>query len=456
MRGNRFLKAFVSVCLCVSIISTTVLTVPVFAKKDEAAQEENTDSSSDADKESGNEEKKDSSESKTESKSGSKGTTNTSSGSLTNDLIKESEKTKGQAEQNKKNLQKGLSDVKNLLKDLETQKGNLENYIVQLDADLENINNNIDELARQIEILEQNIEITKAELEVAKKTEETQFATMKKRIKYMYERGQQSYAEMLFAAGSFSEFLNMAEFVSKISKYDRDMLNQYIANRHVIEDKEAKLLEEEAELNEKKSGLLNEQEAMEVLMADKEQEISEFESDISNQEAAIKEYEAYIAEQNAIIKELEAQIEAEKKRLLEENRKAINYDGGKFAWPAPDYTRISDEYGNRMHPTLKVQQFHNGLDLASPGGSRILAAYDGEVVAADYSSSMGNYVMIDHGDGLYTIYMHASALLVKKGQMVSRGEQIAKVGSTGRSTGNHLHFGVRLNGNYVSPWNYLG
>ena len=108
-----------------------------------------------------------------------------------------------------------------------------------------------------------------------------------------------------------------------------------------------------------------------------------------------------------------------------------------------------------MHPILKVEQFHNGVDMAAPGGSPILAAYDGEVIASGYNSSMGNYIMINHGGGLITIYMHASALYVSQGTMVARGEKIAAVGTTGRSTGNHLHFGVRLNGEYVSPWNYL-
>ncbi len=126
-----------------------------------------------------------------------------------------------------------------------------------------------------------------------------------------------------------------------------------------------------------------------------------------------------------------------------------------FTWPAPNYTRISDDYGYRMHPILGVQQFHNGVDMAAPSGSPILAAYDGEVVAASYSSSMGNYIMINHGDSLYSIYMHASALYVSKGDVVSKGQKIAAVGSTGRSTGPHLHFGVRLNGEYVSPWTYL-
>ena len=94
--------------------------------------------------------------------------------------------------------------------------------------------------------------------------------------------------------------------------------------------------------------------------------------------------------------------------------------------------------------------------MAAPSGSPILAAADGKVVAASYEATMGNYVMIDHGDGLYTIYMHASALYVSTGQEVSAGTQIAAVGSTGSSTGPHLHFSVRLNGQYVNPHNYLG
>ncbi len=126
-----------------------------------------------------------------------------------------------------------------------------------------------------------------------------------------------------------------------------------------------------------------------------------------------------------------------------------------FTFPCPKMKRISDEYGYRIHPTLGIEKFHNGVDMAAPSGSPILAAYNGKVVAADYSSTMGNYIMINHGDGLYTIYMHASALYVSKGQEVSKGQTIAAVGSTGRSTGPHLHFGVRRDGNYVNPWQYL-
>ena len=157
-------------------------------------------------------------------------------------------------------------------------------------------------------------------------------------------------------------------------------------------------------------------------------------------------------QQTSAIAALEASVAADK-RALESQRK---YSGGAFVWPAPSYSYISSEFGYRVHPIYGRTIFHSGLDMAAPSGSPILAAADGVVVAATYESSMGNYVMINHGDGLYTIYMHASALYVSAGQEVSAGEQIAAVGSTGNSTGPHLHFSVRLNGSYVSPWNYLG
>ena len=380
----------------------------------------------------------------------------TSSGSLTNETIQKSEESKKEAESQKNQLKSNLTNVKSVLKDLETTKANLANYIEELDATLEDINDKIDELTQLIATKELEIEITQERLEEAKQEEAKQYATMKKRIKFMYEKGNKSYVEMIFSAKSFTDFLNKAEFISRLSAYDRKMLDAYIAAKESVEAKEAALEEEQRDLEEAKAAVENEQEAMEILIADKEEEVVAYESDISNKEAAIAEYEAMIAEQDQIIRDLEAAIAAEKKRLLEENRKAIVYDGGKFKWPAPSYTRISDEYGNRIHPTLGTQQFHNGLDMAAPSGSPILAAYDGEVIAASYSNTMGNYVMIDHGDGLITIYMHASSLAVSQGQMVAKGERIGSVGSTGRSTGPHLHFSVRLNGSYVSPWNYLG
>lgn len=374
---------------------------------------------------------------------------------LTNDFIEESEGKKKEAEDNQKAVQGKLSQVKKMLKEVQTLKSALDQAMVEADAKLEDLNNSIEILNADISHLEEVIENTRNELNEAKIVKAKQYATMKKRVQYMYEKGNKSYVEMLFTAGSFTEFLNTAEFINKISKYDRDMLNSYMDTVKQIEDKEAELLEEEEELKGKQSELLSQQQDVEDEMDEKQEAINLYSADINNKEAAIAEYEAYIAEQKAVVEALEAAIQAEKKRLLEENKEARTYDGGQFAWPAPKYVRISDDYGNRTHPILGTQQFHNGVDMAAPSGSPILAAYDGEVVAADYSASMGNYIMINHGDGIITIYMHASSLSVSKGQTVVRGEEIGKVGSTGRSTGPHLHFSVRKDGNYVSPWNYI-
>ncbi|MCR5222846.1 MAG: peptidoglycan DD-metalloendopeptidase family protein [Lachnospiraceae bacterium] len=376
--------------------------------------------------------------------------------SLTNDFIRESEENKKEAEKNKASLKSGLTDVKGILKNLESAKGNLEEYISQLDEQLTQINAKIEVLKQQITDKELAVQAATMALNDAQNRADAQYEAMKLRVKFMYERGNDSMITMLISSDSFVDFLNRAEFINRISAYDRKMLDEFIATRNEIAAIKADLEEEKRQLDEAKAAMDNEQAAMETLIASKQEEIGVYETDIKNKEAAIAEYEAMIAEQDQIIKDLEKAILAEKKRLLEQNRKAIVYDGGQFKWPAPDYTRISDDYGWRTHPILGIKQFHNGVDMAAPSGSPILAAYDGEVVSASYSATMGNYIIIDHGDGLFTVYMHASALLVSEGQMVARGEQIAKVGSTGRSTGPHLHFTVRKDGNYISPWNYLG
>lgn len=373
---------------------------------------------------------------------------------LTNDSIKKKEEEIKQAKEEKKELQNSLTDVKNLKKELEASKTNLANYITELDASLATIQAKIEEYKTLISDKETEIAETTLELEEAVAVQEAQYEAMKDRIKFMYEKGDTFYLELLFASESFGDMLNKAEYIEMLSAYDREKLDEYVAQAEYVALCKESLEEEKSVLEEAKSAVEAEETAMNELIADKEAEISAVSNDIANKEAAIAEYEAYIAEQNETIAALEKAVAEERKKLAaEQGRK---YDGGVFAWPAPSYTRISDDYGYRIHPILGTKQFHNGLDMAAPGGSPILAAYDGKVVAAAYSSSMGNYIMIDHGDGLYTIYMHASALYVSSGTEVSKGDKIAAVGTTGRSTGNHLHFSVRLNGSYVSPWNYLG
>ncbi|MCI8355918.1 MAG: peptidoglycan DD-metalloendopeptidase family protein [Lachnospiraceae bacterium] len=373
---------------------------------------------------------------------------------LTNDSIKQKENEIKKAKEEKKSLQNGLTNVKELKKQLEASKASLADYIEQLDANLATIQAKISELKTMITQKEEEIVQKTQELEEAVAVQEEQYSSMKARIKFMYERGDSLYMELLFESASFGEMLNKAEYIEMLSAYDRKMLDQYVAQAEYVALCKEGLEEEKEVLAEAKKSVEAEEASLNELIAAKEQEIKAVSNDIQNKEAAIAEYEASIAAENETIAALEKAVAEERAKLAEEQSR--KYDGGIFAWPAPSYTRISDEYGNRIHPTLGVQKFHNGLDMAAPGGSPILAAYDGKVVAAAYSGSMGNYIMIDHGDSLYTIYMHASALYVSKGAEVHKGDKIAAVGSTGRSTGNHLHFSVRLNGNYVNPRNYLG
>lgn len=358
-----------------------------------------------------------------------------------------------QLNKEKQALVAGKTNVQNIINGLKADKRELASCVEELDSQVAGLQSNIEHYNQLIDTKQQEIEKTIQELEEAKQAAETQYDSMKERIRFMYERGETAYLEMLFSASSFSDMLNKADYIEALSSYDRKKLDEYCLVVEYTKTCQEELEAEQEILNEAKAAAEEEQENMNVLIAEKEKQISAYEQDISNKEIAIKEYDEEIAAQNSIIAAIEAQIKAEKEALEEANRR--HYNGGVFAWPAPSYTRISDAYGWRMHPTLGVKKFHNGVDMAAPGGSPILAAYDGEVIAAGYSSSMGNYIMIDHGDNIITIYMHASALYVSAGTEVTRGQKIAAVGTTGRSTGNHLHFGVRVNGEYVDPMTYL-
>ena len=364
---------------------------------------------------------------------------------------KEIEETQSQ----RKQLEGGLTDVKQIISSLQTSKSNLAAYVKQLDTELTAEQTRITELTDMISEMESEIVQTKAELEEALEREASQYDAMKLRIQNMYERGTDFYFEAIFSAASFGDMLNRADYVEKITESDRKILDNFRTTREYVEVCKAQLEEEQELLEEAKVKVEQEQESLETLISEKQTEINAFQADINDKEAVLREYEAEIAARNAEIKALEDAVKAEQAALEAASNPKRKYDGGMFAWPAPSYTRISDDYGDRMHPTLGIKRFHNGVDMAAPGGSPILAAYNGTVVAAAYNASMGNYIMIDHGDNLFTIYMHASALYVSKGAEVVKGQKIAAVGTTGRSTGNHLHFSVRLNGNYVNPWGYL-
>ena len=374
---------------------------------------------------------------------------------ISSDSIRDKQGQIDEMEKEKDKLKGSLSNLQKMKKDLEHKKSDLKSYVAQLDGNLAEIEANIEDLKGKIEVKEGEIAITEEELQAALETEDSQQKDMVTRLRRMYEKDSSQMIEALLSAGSLNGFLTKADSMERVAAYDRLKYEEFKTNRQLVELCKEQLELEKDILDQTKKNVEIEQANLEELIDQKRQDIIAYESDIKNKAAAIAEYEQMIKEQDAEIAALEAAIAEEKRQLMEQNGDQFDYDGGKFKFPVKSYTRVSDDYGWRTHPILGVKQFHNGVDLASLKGTPIYAAYDGKVVAATYSATMGNYIMIDHGSNIYTIYMHASALYVEKGDIVIRGETIAAVGSTGRSTGPHLHFSVRKDGEYQSPWDYI-
>ena len=357
-----------------------------------------------------------------------------------------------EAQDEKAQLEKALKEAQSTIEDLRDSKGDIESKVTELNQQLIDISARITDLENQLTAKSEDIQETKDELAGAKEREAQQYADMKVRIQFMYENGQTSYLEALLSSRNISEFLNSADYIAQIQSYDRQKLTEYQDTVESIVNLEAQLEQEYTDLEALKSTVESNKATVAAMMRQKESELADISGDIEDAQSDADYYAAEIQAQEELIAAIK-RAEAEKAAAGVEEHP---YTGGAFRWPCPSSTRVTSDYGTRVSPMSGASSNHKGIDIGASAGADIIAAADGTVTAASYSSAAGNYVMIDHGGGLYTVYMHASSLLVSPGQIVSAGDVIAKVGSTGISTGSHLHFGVSLNGSYVSPWSYLG
>ena len=357
-----------------------------------------------------------------------------------------------EADDVKAQLVKALKVAMGTFVDLKDSKGDIESKVTELNQQLIDISARITDLENQLTAKSEDIQETKDELAGAKEREAQQYADMKVRIQFMYENGQTSYLEALLSSRNISEFLNSADYIAQIQSYDRQKLTEYQDTVESIVNLEAQLEQEYTDLEALKSTVESNKATVAAMMRQKESELADISGDIEDAQSDADYYAAEIQAQEELIAAIK-RAEAEKAAAGVEEHP---YTGGAFRWPCPSSTRVTSDYGTRVSPMSGASSNHKGIDIGASAGADIIAAADGTVTAASYSSAAGNYVMIDHGGGLYTVYMHASSLLVSPGQTVSAGDVIAKVGSTGISTGSHLHFGVSLNGSYVSPWSYLG
>lgn len=386
-----------------------------------------------------------------------------------------------EAQQEKKTLENDLQKAKELIDSLKGSKEDIQSEVEKLDKQLNEISGKVKELESRLSKKRQEIVDTESALNKAKEQEKKQYRNMKKRIQFMYENGQTSYVEMLLSADSFTDFLNAVEYITQISQYDRKMLKEYQNMQVTIADTQKTLETDYASLQSLQAKVQEEKQAVAALESAKKGELNDVADDLTDAQTVAKAYEAEIQAQNEVIAQIQAaqkraaeqQAAQQQAQAAEENQGATDAAGenqntaqnttpsgngqstGSMMWPCPSSKRVTSDYGPRTSPTNGASSNHKGIDIGAAYGADIVAADGGTVLVATYSSSGGNYVIIDHGGGLCTVYMHASSLTVSAGQTVSKGQVIAKVGSTGISTGNHLHFGVTLNGVYVSPWGYV-
>ena len=346
--------------------------------------------------------------------------------------------TKNQKELAEKNKKIELTKKQKAQKEKESK--NLSKQISELDRNLEIAEKNLEAVENQLSDLEGQIAITQRELDRACESADGQKNMLNKRVRVMYQNGNTGYLAVLLNSSSFGDFISRMDLLKKIINYDVNLLKEMKTYRDTVD--------------EKKQKLENEQQQKEGLKIDISSKKDEVESAKKNKEVVLKEVYKDLKElDRQEDKLLEESAQLTKKILAAQSSK--DYVGGEMAWPSPGYTKVTSSYGYRNHPILKKKKLHTGVDIAVPSGSNIVAANGGKVIFSGSYGGYGKAVIIDHGGKTSTLYAHNSKLLVKEGDTVARGETIAKSGSTGLSTGPHLHFEVRINGAHTNPMPYI-
>ncbi len=348
-------------------------------------------------------------------------------------------------DEKKSNLENALA----FLNELKQGQNSFMEEMLEMDKLILAYNDKIEALKAQQEEISGLIAETETSLAEAKADEEAQYEVIKNHIRNSYENGNYGILDVLVASESFEDFLNKSEYVNAVGKYDQKLLNQYAEIRTNIANKYAVLTTMQNDNSDLMLEYEDSQAALQTIADAKEQQVKSYDAEIADAQAEFNKFQA----------ELEAML------VQVETSTSYVYVGpafittgassGKFQWPCPSSTRITSGFGGRSAPTAGASTYHRGIDIGAGFGSPVIAAADGMVIKTGYMGSGGNTVMIDHGNTVVTVYHHLSGYACKEGQIVKAGTVIAYVGSTGVSTGPHLHFGVRIAGNYVDPMTYF-
>ena len=344
--------------------------------------------------------------------------------------------------QQKENQQK-MKNAKDSLNEAKEQKDDALIQIAELDALMDEAEMEYGDITAELGDTQTLLDQTEKELAEATDSREKQYEAFKVRISYLYENGDTGYLEAILTSRNVTDFLDMMEYINNIVEYDKTLLESLRAVEKSISEKTELIRVKTAEIQ-----LLAEQqrvklEALEAAMNNKNELVAKLEST----ESSLKEQIEKLEKTNDTIEKLILQSQT--------SSGTVYYTGGKLGMPV-NGARLTSQFGIRVDPiTKKAGDMHRGVDFAIKTGTPVYAAEAGVVITAEYLSSYGYCVIIDHGGGMSTLYAHNSALIVSKGQKVTRGQQIAKVGSTGYSTGPHCHFEVRINGVATDPLPYL-
>ncbi len=391
------------------------------------------------------------------------------------------EETKEEVEQQKEEAQQAQEEANANAEKYQKKVDKLTAAVNELDKQATDISTQIVEKKQEAEDLQNEIDETQTKLAEAQVSEDNQYEAMKKRIQYLYEEGDVAYIDALMSSASFEDSLNKSEYVDQLSTYDQKQLNKLVKTKNDIAEYQQTLKDDLADVEKVKADLETKQADLDDVISQKNAEINKYSDDVEMQKALAAEY----AKQESELDDKLAELARQEQQRLEEERKqqqqqqqdnnggsdnsgsdssddsdnsGSNNGGsttgsGQFIWPVSG--PITDYFGPRESPTAGASSNHMGIDIGCSYGVPIAAADAGVVTVAEWGESGGNYVMIDHGNGFVTMYLHNSSLAVSVGDVVSQGQTIAYAGSTGYSTGTHCHFSVFLNGSYVNPLDYL-
>lgn len=359
-------------------------------------------------------------------------------------------------------IQSQINSLKNKNKDLASQRSDLKNELKSIQADKNAAVSKRKNLEQQINYLQEEIDNLTAQLEqyaalIAEKEQEVadneareaaQFALFQKQCRAMEKEGTVTYWSILFAADSFSDLLDRVNTINAIADYNQSVCDQLQAAREALRQAKAELEQAKADTQAAKAEQESAQTELEAQKKEVQALIQEIAADEKATQQEIDKLDKAAKEQDAEIQRLDKELQ---KAIAEARKNASNqfqFDPGSgYYWPLPkERVSVTSFFGPRTHPITGKYHNHSGTDIGAYAGTEIYAAHGGIVLTSAYHSSYGNYVVLSRGDGITTLYAHMSKRAVKVGDVVSQGQVIGYVGSTGSSTAPHLHFEVRVNG----------